>query len=106
MYEKIRQENNIHTLSAVSNTLFNCIYKGDNKMTREAELVQVQIDELRLQLDEESEEYEKKIKELKDKICEYCDGSGDVLAKHKITSRTISPPYETCPECNGSGVLE
>lgn len=59
------------------------------------------------------EELEKEISSLHDKleeleeelqeICDYCEGYGEVVAKHKISSRTISPPMMNCPECLGSG---
>ena len=71
-------------------------------MTKQAYKIQAEIDKLDFEVQEQKE----KIEELQKKICDYCDGTGEVLAKHKIHSRSVSPPYEDCPECAGSGVLE
>ena len=38
--------------------------------------------------------------------CPYCEGCGEVLDRARITSQSISPPYRTCPVCNGSGEID
>lgn len=50
---------------------------------------------------------EEKKKELLDlgEICERCDGEGEILDRGRINSRTISPPYCSCPDCDGEGVI-
>jgi len=38
--------------------------------------------------------------------CECCDGTGEIIARHRINCRTIDIPYQKCPECGGTGIQE
>lgn len=49
----------------------------------------------------------RKIKAMQEetaKICDYCDGTGEVINEAKISSRSIDIPYKYCPICHGTGV--
>lgn len=44
------------------------------------------------------------IADLKEQICNNCEGEGDVLASYH-SPRAIEPHYVICRECGGSGVV-
>lgn len=50
------------------------------------------------------DEKEREILDLGE-ICERCQGEGEILDRGRINSRTISPPYCRCPDCDGEGVI-
>lgn len=37
-------------------------------------------------------------------LCDYCEGTGEVIAYERIHSRIIDVPYKTCAECRGTGI--
>jgi hypothetical protein len=39
------------------------------------------------------------------RICDECDDNGEIINKKKITSRTIDMPFEKCPRCGGSKLI-
>lgn len=55
---------------------------------------------------EEIADIEEYIITLKSKICNYCQGEGEVIDQLRVHGNTIDIPYKTCPECNGTGLNE
>lgn len=57
--------------------------------------IESEVEELEVELEEEEEpEY---------KSCENCGGSGEIIDRRRINSRTIDVPYIDCPDCYGTG---
>ena len=55
---------------------------------------------------EEIADIEEYIITLKSKICNYCQGEGEVIDQLRVHGNTIDIPYKSCPECNGTGRKE